>query len=253
MNDMTIAQNTEIAARMTSKEIAELVEKRHDNVKRTIETLAGNGVIQLPQIEEVKDNQSLSPNSKAKAYVFDADHKRDTYVVVAQLSPEFTARIVDRWQELEGRHAPQLPNFDDPVAAARAWADEREHRLKLEGQTRALEQQIETDRPYTEIARAITGQHTMTRRDWCALLKNEHGASIGEKKLNQWLRDKGYIYMDRLDNTARAYAGYSNLFKLEVEILNGYPRNVLKLTGQGVLELTPKILADFGYTQADAA
>jgi len=27
--------------------------------------------------------------------------KRDSYVVVAQLSPEFTARLVDRWQELE--------------------------------------------------------------------------------------------------------------------------------------------------------
>jgi phage regulator Rha-like protein len=36
---------------MTSLEIAELVEKRHDNVKRTIET-AGMGVIRSPQIEE---------------------------------------------------------------------------------------------------------------------------------------------------------------------------------------------------------
>jgi phage regulator Rha-like protein len=31
---------------------AELVEKRHDNVKRTIETLAERAVITLPQIEE---------------------------------------------------------------------------------------------------------------------------------------------------------------------------------------------------------
>ena len=39
------------AASMTSAEIAGLVNKRHDNVKRTIETLAKNGVIRLPQIE----------------------------------------------------------------------------------------------------------------------------------------------------------------------------------------------------------
>jgi len=32
--------------------------------------------------------------------------KRDTYVVVAQLSPEFTARLVDRWQELENQQNP---------------------------------------------------------------------------------------------------------------------------------------------------
>lgn len=37
---------------MTSLEIAELVEKRHDNVKRTIETLAHSGVITFPQFEE---------------------------------------------------------------------------------------------------------------------------------------------------------------------------------------------------------
>lgn len=40
--------------RMTSVEIADMVEKRHDNVKRTIETLVEQSVISLPQIEEVK-------------------------------------------------------------------------------------------------------------------------------------------------------------------------------------------------------
>lgn len=37
--------------KMTSIEISELTGKRHDNVKRTIETLAKNGVIRPPQIE----------------------------------------------------------------------------------------------------------------------------------------------------------------------------------------------------------
>ncbi len=37
--------------KMTSIEIAELTGKRHDNVKRTIETLVKSGVIRLPQIE----------------------------------------------------------------------------------------------------------------------------------------------------------------------------------------------------------
>jgi phage regulator Rha-like protein len=38
-------------------------------------------------------------------------NKRDSYVVVAQLSPEFTARLVDRWQELEAQAA--VPRLDD--------------------------------------------------------------------------------------------------------------------------------------------
>ncbi|WP_261524025.1 Rha family transcriptional regulator [Burkholderia multivorans] len=51
MNNV-IFGGSDAALRMTSQEIADLVEKRHDNVKRTIETLANQGVITFPQIEE---------------------------------------------------------------------------------------------------------------------------------------------------------------------------------------------------------
>lgn len=84
---------------MSSREIAELVEKRHDNVKRTIETLAETGVIARPQIEDV---QEVGGNNRAYTTQQYLVGKRDSFVIVAQLSPEFTARLVDRWQELEG-------------------------------------------------------------------------------------------------------------------------------------------------------
>lgn len=48
MQNLTIAQTLT----MSSLEISELVEKRHDNVKRTIESLIEKGVITSPQIEE---------------------------------------------------------------------------------------------------------------------------------------------------------------------------------------------------------
>lgn len=35
--------------------------------------------------------------------------KRDSLVIVARLSPEFTAVIVDRWQELEQQAQPKIP------------------------------------------------------------------------------------------------------------------------------------------------
>lgn len=114
-------------ASMTSLEIATLVEKRHDNVKRTIETLAERGVIRLPQIEISEKINNLGLPQKSSNYVFAGDQgKRDSIIVVAQLSPEFTARLVDRWQELEAKQAPSLPDFSNPAAAARAWADEYE-------------------------------------------------------------------------------------------------------------------------------
>lgn len=89
------------AVTMSSQEIADLVGRRHDNVKRTIESLAAGRVIELPQIEEIPT--ATKPGS---VYVFSgAKGKRDSLVVVAQLSPEFTGALVDRWQKLEEQQA----------------------------------------------------------------------------------------------------------------------------------------------------
>lgn len=83
---------------MTSKEMATLTEKRHDSVKRTIDTLAEKGVIALPQIVEMSFAGADGRKQTMTEYRIG---KRDSYVIVAQLSPEFTARLVDRWQALE--------------------------------------------------------------------------------------------------------------------------------------------------------
>ncbi|HHL6758796.1 TPA: Rha family transcriptional regulator, partial [Escherichia coli] len=87
---------------MTSVEIAELVGKRHDNVKRTIETLAKGGVVRSPQIEVSERINNLGFKVQYEHYLFEGEQgKRDSIIVVAQLCPEFTARLVDRWRELE--------------------------------------------------------------------------------------------------------------------------------------------------------
>jgi len=95
------ASNTQVAT-MSSREIAELTGKEHKNVKRTIETLMGKGVIRDSQFENFEYINNLGIPCVGKEYRLE---KRDSFVVVAQLSPEFTARLVDRWQELEAQAA----------------------------------------------------------------------------------------------------------------------------------------------------
>ncbi len=90
---------------MSSQEMADLTETRHDSVKRTMETLQNKGIISFTQTVENPDNKGGRP--KIVYHV----NKRDSYVVVAQLSPEFTAKLVDRWQELEGNLPRQLLEF----------------------------------------------------------------------------------------------------------------------------------------------
>lgn len=86
---------------MSSKEIAELVESRHDSVKRTIERLIEAGAIEKPPMVEI-------PTQTKPVAVYMVG-KRDSYVIVAQLSPMFTARLVDRWQELEEQQQFKIP------------------------------------------------------------------------------------------------------------------------------------------------
>jgi hypothetical protein len=91
--------------------LPKLVESRHDSVKRTIERLAARAVIRLPPLVEVRNHL----NQMVEEYQVG---KRDSYVVVAQLSPEFTARLVDHWAELEREVAkPATPVPATPVAA----------------------------------------------------------------------------------------------------------------------------------------
>nr|DAJ88961.1 MAG TPA: hypothetical protein [Caudoviricetes sp.] len=128
------------AVTMSSQEISELVGKRHDNVKRTIETLADRKIIQLPQIEEVKNHLGQA----VEQYLFSGDKgKRDSLVVVAQLSPEFTGAMVDRWQNLEQQvQAPALPG-DYISALEHLLESKRSEQLAIEQRDYAIETKAE--------------------------------------------------------------------------------------------------------------
>ncbi len=119
------------AMSMTSQEIAELVESRHDSVKRTIERLANQGVISLPPLVEVKVQRERREET-VSVYQFTGEKgKRDSIIVVAQLSPEFTARLVDRWQELEAGIVAVPRTFAEALRLAADKAEQAE-RLAIE-------------------------------------------------------------------------------------------------------------------------
>lgn len=166
---------------MTSRELADLVEKRHDNVKRTIETLAERGVIASPQIEEKPDTGGR-PATEYRV------GKRDSYVIVAQLSPEFTARLVDRWQELEARvSAPALP---DPMQAVNDPKWLRAALLGYSEKVMALEATVEAQAPkVAALERLAASEGSMCLRDAAAHL------DVRERVFTLTLNAHGWIYL----------------------------------------------------------
>lgn len=89
MKDLVLNQVT-----MTSREIADLTGKRHDNVMQVISSLITAQIL-TPEIQE---SIFKHRGNEYKQWVL---NKRDSLVLVARLSPEFTAAVVDRWQQLE--------------------------------------------------------------------------------------------------------------------------------------------------------
>ncbi len=123
MNNLMIMQsNTNEELTMTHLQFAEITGKRNDNVKRVMESLEKQGIISITQIEE--------PQSRGgKVTTIFHVNERDSYIVMAQLSPEFTAQLVDEWKAMKENKTIALPDFNDPAIAARAWADQFEQRV----------------------------------------------------------------------------------------------------------------------------
>lgn len=205
---------------MSSREIADLVEKRHDNVKRVIDNLIESGVIKSPQIEEIP-----TATKPVMVYVFSGEQgKRDSIIVVAQLSPEFTARLVDRWQELERQvSAPALPNFSDPVAAARAWADAKEAE-------KAAMLQLEAAKPAVEfVERYVDASGSKGIREVAKLLR------ANEREFIAFLTDRQIMY--RLGGRLTPYAPHLEAGRFEVKAgvaQNEHAYTTARFTAKGI-------------------
>lgn len=100
MNDLIISNNEKLT--MTSKELANLLGKRHDSVRRTIKTLSSNNVISFTHFVEPTAGGGKPTN------ILEVN-ERNSYIVVAQLSPEFTAILVDEWKKYKFKPVYQIP------------------------------------------------------------------------------------------------------------------------------------------------
>ena len=134
MNMLSTATQT-----MSSREIADVVDSRHDSVKRAIERLytpqlnddgsiKKNAVIvQPPMVNE----QFIDKLGRPRAESVYQLNERESYIVVAQLCPEFTAKLVDHWQATKNQQ-PALPQ--NYAQAMRLAADlyEQNEQLAIE-------------------------------------------------------------------------------------------------------------------------
>lgn len=198
---------------MSSREIAELTRKRHDNVMRVCRDLKASGV--TPQIEE-------SPfEHLGNTYTEFRLSKRDSLVLVARLSPEFTAAVVDRWMSLEQSAAASLPQTF--AEALRLAADQAERIEKQQAQIAAAAPKVAFVDQY------VDGTGLKGFRQVCKLL------AANESEFRMFLSDARVMY--RLGGEWVPYAEHIDAGRFHVktgQADNGHNFNAAKFTPKGV-------------------
>jgi phage antirepressor YoqD-like protein len=185
------------ARTMSSREIAELTEKEHFNVLADIrKMLADLGITDL------SFQGSYTDSTGRRLPLFNLPEDL-TITLVSGYSVQMRHRIVKRWQELEARNTPvALPDFTDPVAAARAWADATEQKVKAEAALALAAPKVEFVDRYVA---ADTGSKGF--RQVCKLLKaNEArfrefliGARIMYRLGGEWMAHQPHIDAGRFE------------------------------------------------------
>lgn len=195
---------------MTTREIADLLGKGHSNIKISAERLANAGVIGTLAAQGFTHN--------GNTYTEYLLNKRDSLILVAQNCPEFTARIVDRWQELESGAVAALPNFNDPVTAARAWADAKEREQVALIQIEQQQAQIEAAAPAVKfVDRFVEAKSSKCLSDVAKLLGWKPQAFIAKlnadtvifKRGGNWLPFQAHIDAGRFTVKAGESGGHA--------------------------------------------
>ena len=200
---------------MSSREIAGLTGSRHSDVMACIARLIKISVIGGYAAEPYTHPQNGQRYSEYNV------GKRDSFVIVAQLSPKFTAALVDRWQELEEANAIRVPQT--MPEALRLAAD-------LAEQVEAQKAQLAIAAPTVAFVNSyVEADGLMGFRKVAKLL----GAK--EPAFSTFLIDQQIMY--RLEGVLTPYAQhlYAGRFAVKTGVSdNGHAFTAAKFTPKGV-------------------
>lgn len=243
MNTLVEIKNNQVV--VNSRDVAEHFGKRRDHVLRDIEELIRKDP---PKIGEMF-HRVETPDSYGrmqKSYYMN----RDGFSLLVmgftgKEAIEWKLKYIEAFNSMEKKlkNPLALPNFSNPAEAARAWADEFEKRKQAE----ALN---EANRPKVIFAEAVSASKDGILVGMLAKLLHQNGVKIGQNRLFQWLRDKGYLMKRGVDkNMPTQRSKELGLFDVRERVV-GNPDGSIRLTrtpvvtGKGQVYFVQKFLSE---------
>ena len=176
-----------------SRQVAEVFKKEHRNVLRDIDRILG-GMLNLEQTQQMFYETTYHNEQNGQDYKMYLMNRDGFSLLVMGFTGaealEWKIKYINAYNEMEKKlqesSSPALPNFSDPVIAARAWADQYEARRKAE-------KTIEENKPKVVLAESIEVSDTDISIDALAKILKQNGVDIGRNRLFSWMRENGYL------------------------------------------------------------
>lgn len=159
---------------MSSKEIAEITEKRHADVMRDIRSLLSNGV---DERNFALVDYCDSKGEKRPMYQLT---KKGCLILASGYNPVLREAIINRWEQLEIEHREKFPI---PQTYSEALLLAANQAKQIEAQTKQLEEQ----KPKVEFFDQVTDSTDAIDMASCAKTLN---MGIGRNRLFEFLRNK---------------------------------------------------------------
>lgn len=208
---LSITPSHENQPTMSSKEIAELTEKRHDHVKRDIDKMFKELSEGSPKLGTFKNER----NQTVKSYELS---KEETYLLVSGYSVVLRSKIIKRWFELEKTQSLNIPqNFSEALQLA---ADQAK--------------QLELQAPKVEFAETIQGSDSCVTMGEFAKLEGTYGRNT----LFAILRENKILMKGNVPYQKWIIPGYFEV--TEKETRHGM-KTITLVTGKGQGWLAKKI------------
>lgn len=248
---------------MTSRDIADLTGKRHDNVMRDIRSM----LVDLHGVGGVLSFEDTYRNPQnGQSYTVYRLPKRETLILVSGYSVQMRARIIDRWQELEATPANRLPTRTEALRLALEQSEradaaeieaEKQRVLKQEwkGYAKELEDDVEQKAAVIQSQAPAVAFHTtytangedMGFREVVKFIRMAD-PEITEPSFRKFLKDGRIVY--KLNGKDTPYASYDaparGLFRMT---MNCAGQQDWKFTAKGAEWIKDLWLKDQSHTR----
>ncbi|WP_324681574.1 Rha family transcriptional regulator [Bibersteinia trehalosi] len=175
MNQLLNISEQKASVAISSVEIAQLCEKRHDHVMVDIRKMLAELNLNAP------DFSGTYKTSQGNEYNCFFLPKRETLILVSGYRIDLRAKIIDRLDELEKKQSPRLPQSLPEALRFAAEQAEKAEQLALEN--KAQSEEITALKGYFQ--KGLTPPQ---------FVKGLNGANC--QQINEFLRSKGWLYKD---------------------------------------------------------